>query len=55
MFDEQDEPIEALIEQHTALRREQQRFEVRRRIRLVRVEMESPSLPMCRCTSAASA
>jgi hypothetical protein len=44
MFDEQDEPIEALIEQHTALRREQQRFEVRRRIRLVRVEMEK-SLP----------
>jgi hypothetical protein len=44
MSDEQDEPVEAVIEQHTALRREQQRFEVRRRSRRLQVELEK-SLP----------
>ena len=44
MFDEQDKPIEAAIEQHTALRREQQRFEARQRGRQLQVELER-SLP----------
>ena len=44
MSDEQDEPVEAVIEQYTALRREQQRFEVRRRSKLLQAELEK-SLP----------
>jgi hypothetical protein len=44
MSDEQDEPVEAVIEQHTALRREQQRFEVRGRSGRLQVELEK-SLP----------
>ena len=49
--------IKALIEQHTAQRRRESDREaaVRRRGKLLHAEQKSPSKPMCRCTSAASA